>query len=106
MKCLLLAAVLCSACATLQPGGKVNVSAILNDARWGVLAACDATWLNAEQCTFADDVLSLADGIAAQNLTGSAVAVRSLIVQWESKLQTPSRLRPYLDALIVLLPSF
>ena len=104
MKRLLLIVVLCSACASL-PANKVNLSAILNDARWGILAACEATWLNAEQCTFADDVLSLADGIAAQNLKGSEVAVRSLIVQWETKLQADSRLRPYLDALIALLPS-
>lgn len=99
-------ALLLSSCAALhRPDGTVNTSVILADARWGVLQACDELWLSTEQCAFASNLLSLADSIAAPNLKGSEVAVRGLIVQWEAKLPVESRLRPYLDAVIALLPA-
>jgi hypothetical protein len=106
MKAWLFVIVLCSGCASLHnPNGSINVSQVLNDARWGVMEACDVQWLTATDCTFAVDAFTLADGIVAQNLIGSAVAVRQLLMDAEAKLPAASRLRPYLDAVIALLPA-
>lgn len=94
-----------SACATLRHAdGSLNVSVILSDAQWGIVEACSVEWLPADACTFGLDVVTAAEDIAASNLKGTAVAVRQLLVDSEAKLAPGSRLRPYLDAVIALLP--
>ncbi len=99
-----LALVGCLGCASLKnPNGSINVAQILNDGRWGVMAACDAQYLQPADCTLAEDSLTLADGIVAQNLGNVASAVRQLLVTVDARLAPASRLRFYLDAIIVLL---
>ncbi len=105
MKVLLLVVLLVSsACASLKnPNGSINVAQILNDARWGIMAACSAEYLQPADCTLAEDSLTLADGIVAQNLGAVGPAVRQLLVTVEARLPADSRLRPYLDAIVALL---
>lgn len=107
MKLLVVLVLACAltACATLhRTDGSLNVPVILSDAQWGLVEACSVEWLPADACTFGLDILTAAEDIAASNLKGSEVAVRQLLVDAETKLPPPSRLRPYLDAVIALLP--
>lgn len=106
MKSILLIVLLVAgaACATLPPAtGSLNVAQILNDARWGVMAACDAPYLSPDDCTLTEEALTVADGIVAQNLSRVGPSVRQLLVTVEARLPADSRVRPYLDAIITLL---
>ena len=93
-------------CASLRKAdGSLNVPLILSDAQWGIAEACSQQWLPADACAFAGDALNTAQAIAAKNLPGAEKAVRQSLVDAEAKLPATSRLRPYLDAIIVLLPA-
>lgn len=97
---------LLSACATLRHAdGTLNVPILLADAQWGLTEACSVEWVALDACTFGMDVLTAAQDIAASNLRGTEAAVRQSLVDAEAKLAPDSRLRPYLDAVIVLLPA-
>lgn len=101
---LLVLVLACAACATLRrPDGSLDVAKILNDARWGVLAACSQQWLSPTDCLLTEDALTTADGIVAKNLPMVGVAVRQLLIDVERPLPPTSRVRPYLDAIVVLL---
>ncbi len=103
---ILLALVGSLGCATLrQSNGSLNIPLILSDAQWGVSAACSQLWLTPDACTFATDALNVAQSIAVRNLTGGEKAVRQSLVDTEAKLPSDSRVRPYLDAVIALLPA-
>lgn len=103
---LVLVALVSSACATFRNNnGSVNVQGILSDARWGLTAACDVQWVPADACTIGLDALTTAGVIAENNPANSGRAVRQSLVDVEGLLPADSRLRPYLDAAIVLLPS-
>ncbi len=84
-------------------GGSSKVATILNDARWGLMAACASTWVPADDCAIGFDALTLADGIVASHPGNTGPAVRQLLVDVEMKLTADNRLRPYLDAIIALL---
>lgn len=93
-----------SACATLQRAdGSVNYAVILNDGRWGLTAACETEWVLPAACTLGFDTLTVADALVATNKPGLGPAIRKTLVDAEAPLPTDSRLRPYLDAIIVLL---
>lgn len=93
-----------SACATLPTANaSLNVAQILNDARWGVMAACDAQYLVPADCTLTEEALTVADGIVAQNLSRVGPSVRQLLVTVETRVPADSRVRPYLDAIVTLL---
>ncbi len=84
-------------------GGSSKVAQILNDARWGLMAGCASTWVPPDACTIGFDALTLADGIVASHPGNTGPAVRQLLVDVEARLPVDSRLRPYLDAIIILL---
>lgn len=107
MKILALALALAlSGCAALhRPDGSLDVAQILNDARWGVMAACAATWLQPADCVLVEDALTTADRLVAQNVPEVGAAVRQLLLDLERPLPPTSRIRPYLDAILVLLAS-
>lgn len=95
--------VLCASCATLRHAdGTLDVPAIIEDGRFGLLEACSVEWVPADACTFGLDAFSIAQ---ASNLQDGEVAARRSLVDAESKLASDSRLRPYLDVVIVLLPA-
>ena len=84
-------------------GGNHGIAQILNDARWGLMAACQTTWVPADDCAIGFDALTLADGIVASTPGNTKPAVRQLLIDTEAKLGASNRLRPYLDAVIALL---
>ncbi len=94
-----------SGCASLQTNGHLDVMKILNDAQWGVLAACEAQWLQPSDCTLAQDALTIASDIVAKNVPMVGPAVKKALVDFEAGLPATSRVRAYLDAVIVLLAS-
>jgi hypothetical protein len=95
-----------SACASLRNAdGSINVAVILSDARWGLSAACDQQWVPADACTIGLDAFATADAVVAKNLPRTASAVRQVLIDVEAKLPATSRLRPYLDGAILLLPA-
>jgi hypothetical protein len=97
-------ACLATSCARLhRPDGSLDVAQILNDARWGVMAACDQEWLSPADCILAGDTFTFAEGLVAKNVPAVGAAVKQLLVDVETRIPAESRLRPYLDAIISLL---
>ena len=105
MKRLLLVVVLaCSACHLSQPLTKAQVQTILVDAGYGVEVGCVAQWLDTPTCALAHRILDdaqLAVSIAATN--GWQTAAKAVLTDEESRLSADSKLRPYIDAAIILL---
>jgi hypothetical protein len=93
-------------CATLRrPDGSINTAVVLSDMRYSVAEACAVEYLPPDACTFFNDALNVADGWVAQNIGNVGVAVRQTLVDWEAKLPPDSKLRPYFDVMIALLPT-
>ncbi len=105
----LLATTLVVSCVTLgcasarQANGNLNLVTLLTNAQWGLLAACAQQWVPPEGCLFGQDALTMAIAIAAKNAPGAQVAVRQSLMDAEQKLPADSRVRPYLDWVIVAL---
>jgi hypothetical protein len=91
-------------CATLQTK-PIDLQALLNDFQWSISAACSQEYLPVDVCTFGTDALLLARGFITKDIHASEVAVRQSLIDSELKLPSDSRLRPYLDVLIAILPS-
>lgn len=107
---LIVLALIGTGCATLHnryhwPDGSLNVPAMIGDARWGLSAGCLSTWVPPADCALAHDALDVADRIAVSDTPGAAAAVRQALVTFEARLMPENRIRPYLDWLILLLPS-
>jgi hypothetical protein len=101
---IVLLAALAVGCASLrQANGNLNVIQLITDAQWGLYSACVAQWVPPDGCTFGSDALTLAATIAAKNQPGAQAAVRQSLLDAEAKLPADSRVRPYLDWLIVAL---
>ncbi len=95
-----------SCCATLhRPDGSLNVPLLLTDMQFSLSEACSVEWLQPAACVLGLDILTTAQAVAAKNPGASAVAVRQSLVDAEATLPAASRLRPYLDVLIALLPA-
>ncbi len=95
-----------SGCATLHnPNGSLNVPLLLTDMQFSLAEACSVEWLQPAACVLGLDILTTAQAVAAKNHGASAVAVRQSLVDAETTLPAASRLRPYLDVLITLLPA-
>ncbi len=98
--------VLLSACATLhRTDGSLNVPLLLTDMQFSVTEACSVEWLAPDVCVLGTDILTAAQAIAAKNTNAAGVAVRQSLVDAEVRLPATSRLRPYLDVVIALLPT-
>ena|SRR5476651_937846 len=98
------AAVSVTGCATLRnANGSLNVVGILSDASYGLDAACYAQWVPADDCTIGHDAINAATALAVKNLPGVSAAVKQSILDVETTLPASSRLRPYLDAIVLLL---
>jgi hypothetical protein len=91
-------------CSTLQPIPH-DPQSLLNDFQWSISAACSEQWLTTEQCLYGTDVLLLARGFVTKDIHTSEVAIRKSLIDSELKLPSDSKLRPYLDVLIQLLPA-
>ena len=107
MKTLLLMLALISAsCATLHnPNGSLNVPVLLTDMQFSIAEACSVQWLPPDACVLGMDILTTAQAVAAKNPGAAAVDVRKSLVDAEATLPAASRLRPYLDVVIALLPT-
>lgn len=91
-------------CASLrQANGSLNIVGLITDAQWGLLAACAQQWVPPDGCTFGTDALTTASAIAAKNAPGTQAAVRQSLLDAEAKLPPESRVRPYLNWLLVAL---
>jgi len=90
-------------CATLQTK-PVDLQALLNDFQWSISAACSQEYLPVDVCTFGIDALLIARGVITKDIHASEVAVRQSLIDSEAKLPSDSKLRPYLDVLIAVLP--
>ena len=104
-----LALVTLSACTPqttpITPNGTVNVPLLISDMQFSISAACSQLWLPPDACTFGTDALNIANAIAVRDPVSGGKAVRKSLVDSEAKLPADSRLRPYLDVLIALLPA-
>ena len=95
-----------SSCASLnRPAGSLNVPLLLTDMQFSVTEACSVQWLAPDVCTVGLDILTAAQAVAAKNPGAAAVAVHQSLVDAEATLPAASRLRPYLDVIIALLPT-
>ena len=95
-----------SSCASLHtPSGSLNVPLLLTDMQFSIAEACSVQWLAPDVCVLGMDVMTTAQAVAAKNPSAAAVAVRKSLVDAEARLSADSRLRPYLDVLIALLPA-
>jgi hypothetical protein len=106
MKKVFLGLVLAAAvgCASLRNAdGTLNVVQILDDGSWGLAAGCSQQWVPADACVFGQDAIAIARGAALRNRQTAVLAARQALVDAEGKIPADSRLRPYLDAIIVLL---
>ena len=102
----LVAIVWMSACATLRyADGSLNVPVLITDMQFSVTEACSVEWLPPEVCVLGLDILTTAQAVAAKNTAAAGVAARQSLVDAEGPLPADSRLRPYLDVLIALLPA-
>lgn len=104
----LLAAALLSgiSCASLRrPNGSFNYPLLLTDMQYSLTEACSVEWLPPTVCVLGIDILTEAEALAAGNTHSAGVAARQSLVDAEAQLSAGSRLRPYLDVLIALLPS-
>lgn len=106
MKVWLLVGVLVfGSCASLRnPNGSVNYPLLIADMQFSVTEACSVEWLPPTVCVLGMDILISAQAAAAGNTHDAGVAARKSIVDAEAQLPATSRLRPYLDVLIALLP--
>lgn len=92
-------------CASLRnPNGSVNYPLLIADMQFSITEACSVEWLPPTVCVLGMDILTSAQAAAAGNTHEAGVAARQSLVDAEAKLPTTSRLRPYLDVLIALLP--
>ena len=95
-----------SSCASLnRPDGSLNVPLLLTDMQFSIAEACSVQWLPADACTLGTDILTTAQAVAAKDPGAAAMAVRQSLVDAEATLPAASRLRPYLDVVIALLPT-
>jgi hypothetical protein len=93
-----------SGCASLRNAdGTINVVRILDDGSWGLSAACWQQWVPADACLFGQDAIAIARGAALRNRETAVLAARQALIDAEAKIPADSRLKPYLDAIIVLL---
>ena len=83
----------------------LSLEALLNDFQWSISAACSQEYLTVDVCKFGEDALLLARGVITKDVHASEVAVRQSLLDSEAKLPVDSKLRPYLNVLIALLPS-
>lgn len=88
-----------------QPTTRAQVITILDDAHWGVSAAHDQLWISdSDYVTIEKDFQAATFAvIGAMDATSARQAAKSTLQAVEQLLPLDSRLRPYIDAAIVLL---
>ncbi len=86
-----------------QPTTSAAVLVILSDAQWGISAAHDQQWLTDAEYTYVEE--GLAGAVDAVNAapSGYAAVAKAVLTSLEAALPTDSRLRPYVDAAVILL---
>jgi hypothetical protein len=95
-----------SACASLHhPNGSLNYPLLITDMQFSVTEACSVEYLPPTLCVLGMDILIGAQAAASGNTHAAGVAARQSLVDAEAHLPPDSRLRPYLDVLIALLPA-
>jgi hypothetical protein len=97
---LLFGVVGCSAIQTVPH----DLESLLNDFQWSISEACSQEYLPQPVCTYGYDALLLARGVISSDIHASEIAVRKSLIDSENLLVADSRLRPYFDVLIALLP--
>lgn len=73
---------------------------ILDDAGWGVTAACDQEWLNAADCTLASDILKAARAAAGDNPLTALPAAQRVIADFDQKLPAASKLHAFFQYIL------
>lgn len=94
-------AVMIAACAswpTLTPQQKTL--RILDDAGWGIAAACSEEWLSANQCIIAEDILTAARAAAGNNPQAALPAAQRVIADFDMKLPADSRLHAFFQYIL------
>ena len=95
---------LAASCRLQHPITQAEVLTILSDARAGISVGCDAEWLDAAACTQVYRVFDdAAAAVQASASGGWAAVAKAVIVTEEARLPADSKLRPYLDAVTILL---
>ena len=108
MKRLVLCGLLCAfmaSCATFPPrntDGSLNVTALINDAAYGIEADC-ALGFNNDVCTFGRDTIDAARAAQAKDLPGVYRSVRQSLI--DSSIKWPV-ITPYVKWLIDLLNQY
>ncbi len=86
-----------------QPTTSQQVLTVLSDAQWGISAAHDQQWLtDAEYVYVEEGVTGAVDAVLAAP-SGYAAVAKAVLVDVERDLPADSRLRPYIDAAVILL---